>query len=242
MTKEMNAEAKTVGKAGAQSSEGGENAAAKPPAQMENGEDNKTTEKCDLEKAPSVNIEKDRIKAIKDNACAKFDIETNLKASGKAPLHAWHLIGHQTVRQNDKHIKHAAEKHGVDPDLVMSIMYLENAQGWYGKPAELIGAADTILPMNVSNKRWGEMQAEGKGIFNNAKNVDAGTKIIKALQGKIKGVNSSKLDKESIEKIGTLYNSLYKEKTTDYGARVAKIYEEKPWLEDASPDALFYGM
>lgn len=195
-----------------------------------------------MNKAPSVNIEKDRVQAIKDNACAKFDVEINPKARGKAPLHAWHLMGHQAVKQNGEHIQSAAEKHGVDPDLIKSIMYLENAQGWYGKPAEKMGKADTILPMNVSKQRWSEMQTEGKNLFDSSENVDVGTKIIKALQDKIKGVDSSKLNKESIEKIGTLYNSLYKEKTTDYGARLAKIYKEKPWLEDAIPDALFYGM
>jgi hypothetical protein len=45
-----------------------------------------------------------------------------------------------------------------------------------------------------------------------------------------------RLDDPTPEKIATLYNGLMKEQVTDYGARVARYYKEKPWLK---PHGLF---
>ncbi|MCP4393512.1 MAG: hypothetical protein GY804_04505 [Alphaproteobacteria bacterium] len=215
----------------------------KPPAQKENGEDNKTTEKCDLEKAPSVNIEKDRIKAIKDNACAKFDIEINTDVKGDKPKYSSHSLGHTIVNNNKNNIADASNELGVDKDLIKSIIYVEASQGGiYGYPADWVFMSDTIMPMNVSKTKWKDLAKDKNNMYNSNHNIHTGTKLLKEIQSKVKGVDPSKLDDKAIEKIGTLYNSLYKEKTTDFGARVLKVYKEKPWNQEGAPDALFYGM
>lgn len=38
-----------------------------------------------------------------------------------------------------------------------------------------------------------------------------------------------RLPSPSVERVATLYNSLAKEKVSDYGARVAIVHEAKPW-------------
>jgi hypothetical protein len=39
----------------------------------------------------------------------------------------------------------------------------------------------------------------------------------------------------SIAQIATLYNSHSADEVSDYGARVAKVYEQKPWLKVSPP-------
>lgn len=42
---------------------------------------------------------------------------------------------------------------------------------------------------------------------------------------------AANVDSPSVEVIATLYNALDATKISDYGARAAEIYQERPWLK-----------
>lgn len=52
-------------------------------------------------------------------------------------------------------------------------------------------------------------------------NVRAGAALLKRIV--------DRLPTPTVERVATLYNALAKEKVSDYGARVATVYQAKPW-------------
>lgn len=152
-----------------------------------------------------------------------FFVMPNPTANSNAP---WYAEASQSLvgTYNDG-IIFAAEREKVDPDLIRSIMYVETTQGHYfglGPVLDDLGRSKTILPMNIHANLWSDLgsRADLSLPFNN---IVAGAKILKGIAGN--------LASPSIEVIATLYNALDATKVSDYGARVAAIYKERPWLK-----------
>ena len=165
-----------------------------------------------------------REQAILRNKPAIFDIKGNPRADARAPWHADPVVGYSTVKSHAKLIEEEARRAGVDPNLVKAIMYVENAQGHYfggGRLAERLGRAKSILPMNVRHDPWGKLGFSERDLRNPRLNIRAGILIIKRIR--------DRLQNPTIAKIATLYNSLYKDNVTAYGARVSDVYRRRLW-------------
>ncbi|MGI9594623.1 MAG: LysM peptidoglycan-binding domain-containing protein, partial [Acidimicrobiales bacterium] len=168
----------------------------------------------------------------------EWQIEANPDATGEAPWHAVTLIGREAVLNNDAAIERSARRHGVDPDVLRSIVYVENSQGYYDDLhyviPDAIAERQTFRPMNINHEDFAGLGADADRLFNDPDhNIDIGAQIVRRLGERI-------ID-PTIEKVATAYNSLPKDQVTDYGKRVAKVYEEKPWLDphfDGPPHGL----
>ena len=75
--------------------------------------------------------------------------------------------------------------------------------------------------MNIHAEYWKGLGYDRKDLDNPKKNVQAGVLLLKRI--------SDKMPNASVDKIATIYNSLDARHVSDYGARVKKLIEEKPW-------------
>jgi soluble lytic murein transglycosylase-like protein len=119
----------------------------------------------------------------------------------------------------------ASEKEGVDPDLIRATMYIETTQGYYfglGSHLDQAGLSKTILPMNINPDLWSDLGTRDQ-LDQPYNNIAAGAKILKGIVGN--------LTSPSIEAVATLYNALSATQVSDYGARAAAVYNERPWLK-----------
>ena len=170
------------------------------------------------ERKPMLSL-KERKNAILDNSKdIKFNIASNPKADGSKP---WYTIdAYSGVKKNKKTIEHEAKKANISPDLVKAIVYLETTQGYYDSTLPS-GVNKTIRPMNIHAEYWKGLGYDRKDLDNPKKNVQAGVLLLKRI--------SDKMPNASVDKIATIYNSLDARHVSDYGARVKKLIEEKPW-------------
>ncbi|MBF0166542.1 MAG: hypothetical protein HQL45_02835 [Alphaproteobacteria bacterium] len=116
------------------------------------------------------------------------------------------------------------KKQGVDPDLVKSIMYMENADGHkYGLNdlADKIGVSKSVMPMNIRPDIWGDLGLTREQAEKPEENIRASVELIKRIQARV--------DDPTPEKIGTLWNNISREKVNDIGARVGAIYRGRVW-------------
>jgi hypothetical protein len=104
------------------------------------------------EARPTLNFKEARAWAILSGRNARFDIKDNPKADRGVRLWRHHAMGVDTVSRYSNVIEKEATRHGLNPDLIKAIIYVENADGNFlglNKAAEDIGLAKTILPMNI---------------------------------------------------------------------------------------------
>ena len=148
-------------------------------------------------------------------------MEDNPSAEHRAPLHALHGMGQSRVQRYNRTIEAEARRQGVDPDLVRAIVYVENAQGWYGHPFEQVDIGKSYLPMNIRPDYWAPLGFKGKNYHHAPTNIRVGISLIKRI--------SERLANPTVAKIATLYQSLSQDRVSDYGARVADVYRKKPW-------------
>lgn len=150
-----------------------------------------------------------------------FYVAPNPTANSSAP---WYEdASKSTVGSFNDGIEFAAAKEGVDPNLIRAVMYVETTHGWYDEYTQPLGLNDTILPMNVSVGNWGvPLGLSREDLEQPFTNIEAGTKILK-------GIIANFPAGASVSAVATLYNSLSATKVTNYGARVAAVYEKKPW-------------
>lgn len=184
-------------------------------------------------RGPELHAETDRRRSILEDSPVSFPVAANPSADGSIPLHAIHSLGADAVREHDLVLREEPERAGVDPDLVRAIMYVEIAQGHYFGAGPLLDDArrstflndlgigsKTVLPMNVGDM-WAPLAGKDTDLLDVRQNVRAGATLLKRIV--------DRLPSPSVERVATLYNSLAKEKVSDYGARVANVYEAKPW-------------
>ena len=172
--------------------------------------------------APVINLEKDRIANILADEPAVFEIADSPTASGEEPWYAFHTQGYWAVWIHQDLIVHVAEQMDVDPDLVKAVMYVENAHGAsYGWIPESLGAEKTTLPMNINPKTWGTLIGDEPDFNDALVNVKAGIMLIQRIQERVKD--------PTVAKVASPYKFTGQEHVTDYGARVARVYETRAW-------------
>ena len=170
---------------------------------------------------PGANLAARRNYVIKGGG-AIFDIKSTPSAKFTAPV--FEISAFNSINKYVSQVTAAATKYGVDPDLIRSVMYIEQTHGYYDLLLQPFDKNRTILPMNVHDKLWGEFAGTRQQLLNPAHNIDAGAKILASIQA-----NLAPQDR-TVDKISTLYNKLSATHVTDYGARVNAIYVNKPWI------------
>ncbi len=156
-----------------------------------------------------------------------FKLSENPKADGTPPKNRKH--SENLVRKYEKIIEEEAKLNNIDPTLIKSIVYLETSQGYYDKIFDYTNDTidklqKSIRPMNVNYKYWKDLGYSKEDLKKPRTNIKAGIKILSGI--------TRNINKDKIDYVGTLYNNLDAEKTSDYGAQLKKIYEEKPWIEN----------
>ncbi len=158
----------------------------------------------------------------------QWEIQPNPDADGSAPAYAMIGFGQDAVIRNDAAIERAAQEHDVDPDLLRAIVFVENSQGYYDAVHPIVPEAVwehlTYRPMNVHKDNWLDLGVDPERLLNDPDyNIDVGAQIVKRIEARIIA--------PSIDKVATAYNSLPKDKVTDYGKRVERVHAERPWLD-----------
>jgi hypothetical protein len=161
----------------------------------------------------------DRRESIINDTPAVIPIQGNPDADSSKPWYEW--AGRSQVKKHDEIIIEVASSSGVDPNLIRAIIYMETTHGWYDAPLVWIGKNKSILPMNINVGYWKNLGYSRDDLKDPQNNIEAGTKILKGIQDRIQP--------QTVEGTATLYNNLAADKVTDYGARVADIYQGKPW-------------
>lgn len=77
--------------------------------------------------------------------------------------------------------------------------------------------------MNIHAEYWKGLGYSREDLKDPRKNIEAGVRLLKAIQDRVTD--------PAIEKIGSVYNYLGATIVTNYGASIAQIYREKPWLK-----------
>ncbi len=155
---------------------------------------------------PVLNKPEDRERSIKENSPALFEIEKNFPINLNKPLVDYisddlynsEFFGRKAVQSNDKLILKNAQKHNLDPDIVRSVMFAENARGHkfgFNKVVEDIGYADSLLPMNIQKDRWSSLIGkQPDDLYDADSNIETATILLKRI--------SDRVNKPTPEKIG----------------------------------------
>jgi len=154
----------------------------------------------------------------------KFKVAANRTADGSAPW--YEASGMSEVTKHAKIIEAEAQRQGVDPDLVKAIMYMETTHGYYDAIPAAVDANKTLLPMNIHTEYWKDLGFSRKQLKDSKTNIKVGVLLLKKF--------AERVEPKSIETIATVYQNLGATKVSNYGARVAKIYNQKLWIPEPS--------
>jgi hypothetical protein len=150
-----------------------------------------------------------------------FLVAPNPSASPRKPWYEDASLSQ--VKKYDGLIRLVAKQQKVDADLIRTVMYLETTHGHYfglGPLADALHVSKSVLPMNVNVSVWSKLGSRDY-LDKPYNNITAGTKIIKGILGNLKS--------PSVNRVATLYNSPGQVRVSNYGARAAAIYRQKPW-------------
>lgn len=181
----------------------------------------------------------ERTQAMIDGRKLRFEINDNNWTITAAP-HEIPELGVYNVKSNENLVNAFSKKHGVDPDMVKAIMYMEGANGHHlglnylrddigqypdsfvsKTLGKVIGSSTSVMPMNIQNQ-WGRgFIGTQYDPYNREQNIEAGVKLIKRI--------SESIENPTPEKIGSMWNGIMVDNINDVGARVGKYYREKPW-------------
>lgn len=162
---------------------------------------------------------------VKNIKTCQFKVSPNSKADGSEPI--YELSAFSAVAKNAADIDRVAKETGVDATLIRAIMYMETTHGYYDAPLSFFGANKSILPMNVNVEYWGDTFGTREDLHKPYENIKAGATILKRIIANLpKG--------SDIEQIASLYQNINATIVSNYGARVRKIYDSKPWASKAS--------
>ena len=167
---------------------------------------------------PALRKAEDRKASIISNTPAVFLIENNPNANHTKPI--YELESQSEVQKWCGVIFQIAQKHRIDSNLVMAIIYMETTHGWYDA---IYPFRKTILPMNIHYSYWRKLGITPEQLNVPAYNIEYGVIILSRIRDRIQNPTTAK--------IATLYNNLAAERVSDYGARVACLYWEKPWIK-----------
>lgn len=169
--------------------------------------------------ALEMNDSKARKKSIINDTPAWFGIKENEEADDKEPWHEFSSFSE--VGKHEKLMEQKARKYQVDPDLVKAIAYMETTHGQYDRLKASFDVNQSIRPMNVHSEYWKDLGYSREDLKIPEKNIEAGVRLLKAI--------SERVPNSGVRGIATIYQNLAAEKVSDYGARVNKIYRQKPW-------------
>lgn len=162
-----------------------------------------------------------------------FKLSPNKSADGSEPI--YELSAFSEVSRHSANIDKVSKELGLDAALIRAIMYMETTHGYYDMPLSLFGANKSILPMNINVAYWGDTFGTRKELQQPYNNIRAGGIILQRIISNLPA-------KASVSQIATLYNNINASKVSNYGARVQKIYEVKPWVKkDPSDNNPIYG-
>jgi hypothetical protein len=117
-----------------------------------------------------------------------------------------------------------AKKRGVDPDLIRSVMWAENARGHCGGLNQLL---------NIRPHFSRSIGAKPEDMARPEVNVEASAELLRRIRDRV--------DRPTPAKVGTIWNFTGENMVSDFGAAIARVYRAKPWLrrrEDASEPAI----
>ena len=182
---------------------------------------------------PVFNEPEDREKAIMNDTPALFEIERNFPIDLNKPIldevldnaYTFDSYGRDAVNKHDKPIMKHAQKHNLDPDLIRSVMFAENARGHkfgLNKWADNHKKSDSPLPMNVQKNRWSPLIGKHPDdLYDADNNIEAATILLKRI--------SNRVNKPTPAKVGSIWHYTGREKTNEFGEYIGRVYEEKPW-------------
>lgn len=158
----------------------------------------------------------DRRQALLGNGLADFRLRPDLKPIDEEPYYA--LSAFSEVSDNEKIIAEEAGKAKINADLVRAIIYVETTQGWYDR---FHPWNKSIRPMNIQAEYWKDLGYTRGELEIPRYNIRTGVDLIRRLQLQVPSA--------TIDEIATLYNGLNAKRVNDYGARIARVMQEKPW-------------
>jgi hypothetical protein len=183
---------------------------------------------------PIVNMDADRIKNILANEPAVFEIEDSIEGKVRKPVHEQEPLGYWEVWVHQDVIEQVAREERVDPDLLKALMYFENTRGRsYGALFEWLHVSDSILPMNIKESVWAGLVDEGETFADPIVNIRAAARLVRRIL--------ERLPHPTVAKLGSIWHFAGREKVSDNGARIADMYESRPWEtmpQSFSEDAL----
>ncbi len=153
----------------------------------------------------------------------RFVVDEDPGANGSAPIYELPLFSE--VARHSAEIDRAAREVGVDARLIRAVLYVETTHGYYDAPLELLGANRSIRPMNVNVAYWGDAFGDREALSEPAHNIRAGALILQRIAANLPAG-------AGVRHVATLYNNLDAAAVSDYGARVEKVYETRPWESD----------
>ncbi|MDX2143000.1 MAG: hypothetical protein SFV19_06575 [Rhodospirillaceae bacterium] len=184
--------------------------------------------------APQVlRTEEQRRSAILGNSPGRIAIEdpgTRVRKPSIEPL------GYATVARHKDAIERIAKEENVDPDLVKTVMYAENARGHKfgaGYLADALGWSSSIHPMNINPGLWSGLGIDKKSAYDPETNIRAATRLI--------GRTWNRLDEPTAGKLVSLYEGLSQDKVSEYGAYGQGVYNERRWERRPDNDVLRTG-
>lgn len=171
--------------------------------------------------------EPERRKALKEGMDIRLEVQDNPNTRREIVAYEKPWLGIDMVEKHESTINTLSKKHGVDPDLVKAVMYIENATGHkYGlnDTVDKMGMSGSQMPMNINGKLWSNFEGKNFNTKDPVQNIELSTLLLKRLEETI--------EDPTPEKIGTLWNGTSKDKVSDVGARIGRAYEDKPWKKE----------
>lgn len=177
--------------------------------------------------APVLSNAVERRDAIVENRPGRWHVENNALAPPYSAPYELPIFSQVLTYASE--IEEAAHRHGIDPDLLRAIVYLETSRGYYDGILDwysfvtfgLISPPNSLRPSNVNIAFWPVSREEMSVPL---LNLDYSARLISEL--------SDRIDNATPEKIATAYNALGAEVVSAYGASVGRLYTMKPWLEE----------
>ncbi len=174
--------------------------------------------------APLLTEFSDRVRSIVNDTPARFEVHDNPKADPSSRSYESHSVGKVAVLTYARILEEEAKRQGVDINLVKAIVYAENARGHYhgaSKVLEAFGWAKSYFPMNINLSVWSDLGLDEKSVLVPRENVRVGVTLLKRISERIVDATPAK--------IATVWNNTSKERMTDFGAYVGRLYRERPW-------------
>ena len=182
---------------------------------------------------PTLSTAQDRKQSIINDTPAIFNIEGYERdLVNNIPWYQLHTQEEVTENNNviDKIIDKNAQTNNINHNrLIRAIIYLETTHGYY----DAINPMNkSFRPMNVNYDYWKEwINKMGYTKEQVKNNKEINIKIGYALVAKI----LERIQNPTIEKVGTIYNVLGKEKISSYGKVLKYYYDNESWLKPKPP-------